>query len=140
MGGGGGAGAEGQEKASAGCRQCYSACVPSCPAGELPVKAVCSSKTSNMGMMTYIACNLGKRVVAEGRGIAAWGMNICSVLPIQRRVIFPDSGFLKAGPDRGMQTPGTDTSNYSFLPILTRVSSETLIPLPTFSFPKSLFP
>ena len=66
----GGGGAVGQMKACVGCRQCYSACVLSCPTGEFPVKAVCSLKTSNGGMMTYIACNLGKWVVAEGRGIA----------------------------------------------------------------------
>jgi len=131
----GGGEAAGQTKAFVGYRQCYSACVLSCPTGELLIKAVCSLKTSKEGVMTCIACSLGKQVVAEGRGVAAWGRNICSLLPVQRGAILPDSSFHKAGPERGMQTPGTDSSNYSVLPILTCPSSEAFIPLPNFSFP-----
>lgn len=131
----GGGGAVGQTKACVGCRQCYRACVQSCLTGELPLKAMCSLKTSNGIVMTCITCNLGKWVVAERRGISTWGRNICSLLPIQRGVILPDSSFCKAGPDQGMQTPGTNLSNYSSLPVLTCPSSEPLIPLPIFSFP-----
>lgn len=102
----------------------------SCLTGDLPVRAVCSLETSGRGMMIYVACDLGKWVVTEGRGVATWGRNICSLLPIQIRVILPDSSFCNAGLDWGMQTSAT-----THLIIFSCPSSKPLITPPIFSFP-----